>query len=31
MFLKGKEKRSEGNQSVIGDIPIRSSSNTLAD
>ena len=24
-FLRGKEKRSEGDQSVIGDIPIRSS------
>ena len=25
MFLRGKEKRSEGDQSIIGDIPIRSS------
>ena len=24
-FLRGKEKRSEGDQSIIGDIPIRSS------
>ena len=31
MFLKGKEKRREGDQSVIEDIPIRSRSNTLAD
>ena len=25
MFLRGKEKPSEGDQTIIGDIPIRSS------
>ena len=25
MFLRGKEKRSEGDQSIIGDIPSRTS------
>ena len=30
VFIRGKDKRSEGDQSVIGDIPIRSSPNTLS-
>ena len=25
VFIRGKDKRSEGDQSIIGDIPIRSS------
>ena len=29
MFLRGKEKRSEDDQSIIGDIPIRSSPQLL--
>ena len=30
VFIRGKDKCSEGNQSIIGDISIRASPNTLA-
>ena len=30
MFLRSKGKRSEGDQSIIWDVPIRSAQNTLA-